>query len=180
MAFDLLGLLSDLLLSIAAVIRDFHLESSLRRRFVLRELTVHIGHFAARASPVRTPASAFFLFRDRYRARVVAACASTSLITARTQLCHVLAASYHVEDSAGSDTLEVLDQRACAAAESLGRVYAFRTKVCEILVERVKDDFLLVGVFEGLATFDICVRCGVGWGRRGYCGGCGGDDGGRS
>ena len=64
----------------------------------------------------------------------------------------VLAAAHEVQHGARARALEVLDERAGAAAEGLGRVDALGAEVAQAAVVGVQHDLLLVGVLERLAA----------------------------
>jgi hypothetical protein len=134
---------------------DFRLEVVLDRAVVGRKLRFDRGHGFAYCAA--TPSVLFFRYahvRDSGTA-----CASTPFVASWDQTCHIFSAPDYVQNRTWSDALEVLDQGACAAAEGFGRVDAFRAEVVELFVVRVEDDFLFIGVLEGLGALDVGVVC---------------------
>jgi hypothetical protein len=130
--------------------RDFDFEG---RGVGLREMLRHVDHVGADGAAGGTAAAAFFFLGEGDGGR---ACAAAVFVTAGYEPCHVFAAADDVQYSAGPHALEVLDQGARAAAEGFGRIDAFCAEVVKVLVVGVEDDFLFVGVFEGLAALDVC------------------------
>jgi hypothetical protein len=133
---------------------DLDFEILINGCVVLRQLFLHVRHVGADSPPVGAAAAAFFFFRDGHGAGADAAAA---FVAAGYEARHVFAAAYDVEDGAGPDAFEVLDEGAGAAAEGFGGVDALGAEVVEVLVVGVEDDFLFVCVLERFAALDVRV-----------------------
>jgi hypothetical protein len=133
---------------------DLDFEILINGCVILRQLSLHVRHVGADGPPVGAAAAAFFFFRDGHAVRADAAAA---FVAAGYKAGHVLAASHDVEDGAGTDAFEVLNQGACATAEGFGRVDALGAEVVEVLVVGVENDLLFVCVLQWLTALDVRV-----------------------